>query len=114
MDVDHPPGEQGQELAAQQLHVAREHDQVSALLEQPRPHRVVARAAIRVPGQRERRGRDARRPSSLQRRGVLPVGGHCDDFDAVPSVDRVEQRLDVRTRARGEDGDVHAVRFTPA
>ena len=67
----------------------------------------VARRARAVLRAQEHPRRDARRRRAVERPRRGLVGGDRDDLDLL-AVDVVEQRLEVRARARGEDADPHA------
>ena len=109
VDVDDPLGEARDEVGAEQLHVAGEHDELDSPLDEPVGDRAVTRrpSAVPIVGDREHPRRDARRRGSRQGIGVRLVGGNRDDRDPVPPVDLVEQRLEVRARPGREDADVH-------
>jgi hypothetical protein len=102
VDVDHPVAESGHELRRQQLHVARQHDQVDPQIGHPIADRAVSRLAIVVVRALEDRRLDPRAASSLERHRVGVVGAHGDDLDPAAPVHPVQDRLQVRPRSRGE------------
>src|SRR5579875_3586183 len=108
VQVDHPPAEALQNRRREQLHVARQHHQLHAALGQPVGQRRVARRPLPELGRRKHPRRHPRPPGPLQRRRPGPVGGHGHDPHAVAAVDGVQQRLEVRPGARGQDADPHA------
>src|SRR5919199_6119023 len=105
MHVDYPPLEAADERPAQDLHEPREDHQVHAPLREPVAEHTVAFVAIGVAGDREGRGLDPGPPRALQCPGVRPAGCHPDDLDPLPTVNRVEDGLEVRALAGDENGD---------
>ena len=83
MDVDHAIREALQERRRQQVHVAREHDELDAVLLEPRRHHEVALGAVGVAVEAERRGRDARFARPDERVGVFAVRGDRGDREAA-------------------------------
>ena len=110
--VDHPAREAREEGGVDELHVAREHDELDPRAVEPRRHREVARPAVGVLRGRERAHRHAGRRGAVQRAGTRLVRAHGHDLDAVAAVHVVEDRLQVRALARREDADVHAASST--
>ena len=94
--VDDAVAEAGDEGGGEQLHVAGEDDEVGAARLDPLGHRRVARVAPRVLLAREDRGLDPRRPRPLQRPRAGLVRADPDDLDPLASVQRVEDRLQIR------------------
>jgi hypothetical protein len=112
VDVDDALREAAQERGVDELHVAGEDDELDAGAGQPVGHRRVARAAVRVLGDREDAGGDTRGGGALERAGAGLVGADGDDLDALAAVDAVEDRLEVGALAGGEDADLHAASST--
>ena len=112
MDVDHALREARQEARIQQLHVAREHDELDPGRLQPVGHRQVAGAPVLELRARERPGGHAGAARPLERPRLRLVGAHGDDLDAFAPVDRVEDGLEIRALAGGEDADLHAASST--
>ena len=105
MDVDHRSREALEERLAQQLHVPREHHQPRAMLRAASPP-----SPRRAPcGPRTPRGETP--PSAPRARAARSSAGASATLDATATtsrlvpVHRVEQRLQVRARARHEHGD---------
>ena len=111
VDVDDPVGEAGHEAGVEERHVAGEHDQLDAALDEPVGHRGVARRAI--PELRAREDRASPRPPPRARSSARAPG--WSEATATISTSRpwtrVEQRLEVRALARGEDADPHRLRL---
>src|SRR4051794_33169481 len=72
-----------------------------------------SRAARSAYASREHPRRHVARPRELERSRAGLVGGDGDDL-RLPAVDRVEQRLEVRARAGGEDADAKWLAHTAA
>ncbi len=53
---------------------------------------------------------DARRRGPLERLGAGLVGADGDDLDALAAVDAIQDRLEVRARAGGQDPDAEPAR----
>ena len=110
VDVEDPVGEARHEARVEDRHVAGEHDELDAPARPAsRPWR---RRARRAPPNSERRKTRDGTPAACgalerARRGL--VAGHGDDLD-LAAVDAVEQRLEVRALARGEDADPQSPR----
>ena len=85
VDVDDPLGEPAQERLGEEVHVAGEHDELDAVLLEPRRHHEVALLAALVAVEAERRGRDAGLARADERVRVLAVRG--DGADRQPVVD---------------------------
>ena len=105
MHVDHSLGEAGQERGREQLHVARQHHQPDPAFLQPVGQRGVPGLAVGRGLAGEDRHFHARGPRALQRGRVGPVGGDADHLDSLAAVDPVEDRLEVRARAGGENAE---------
>ena len=108
VDVEDPVGEARHEAGVEDRHVAGEHDELDALLDAAsRRWRRRARRARRTPSAgRPATGTPAAWARSSARAERL-IAGDGDDLD-LAAVDAVEQRLEVRALARGEDADPHA------
>ncbi len=87
---------------AEQLHEAREHDQVDLALGKPVRELGVPGVAVRTAREDARLDSRARRP--LEPAGLGAVRCHAHDLDGVTAVHRVEDRLQVAALARDEDG----------
>src|SRR6266540_4198098 len=107
MHVDDAIRKAREKRSRQQVHVAREDDQLDAVLLEPAGHDEIAFLPRRVTVQRERRARDLRGARAVQRRRVLAV--RSDGEDRQPGID---QRLQVRPFARDEDSD-HSFSILP-
>ena len=112
MDVEDPVGEARHEAGVEDRHVAGEHHELDPLLGQPVAHGGVARGARPELRAQEDPRRHARGPGALERARRGLIAGHGDDLD-LAAVDAVEQRLEVRALARGEDADSHGHRHAP-
>jgi hypothetical protein len=99
MDVDDPAGEAADEARAEQLHEAREHDELGAAGLDPVAERVVARVAVGMVGDREDRRLDSGGGRPLEAPRALTARADADDLDPVAPVDGVEQRLEVAALA---------------
>ena len=93
VDVDHAIWELPQELGAQQLHVAREHDQLGAARGQPLRYRSIAILARLIVLARKALGRDSGRPRPTERGRLSLVGRHGHDRDPIPTLQIVEQSV---------------------
>src|SRR4051794_11970275 len=106
VDVDHPLRKRGEEARREQRHVAGEHDELHALGAQPAGDRRVAGRAAGVLGQREDGGGDAGGAATLQRGGIPLVRAHGAP-PGLAAVDALEDGLEVRPGAGGEDAAPH-------
>ena len=101
-------GKRARNAGVEQLHVAREHDELDAARLQPVAI-AASRAARSAYSPRANTARlDARQRGALQRLRVRLVGPDGDHLDALAPVDAVQDRLQVRAGAGGEDADLHA------
>ena len=107
MDVEDPVGEARHEAGVEDRHVAGEHDELDAPRDQPVAHGGVARGARAELRAQEGPRRHPCRMGALERPRRGLIAGHRDDLD-LAAVDAVEQRLEIRALARGEDADFHA------
>src|SRR3954470_4056508 len=114
VDVDDPPREAADEGRAEDLHEAREHDQLDPALLEPVRERAVALRAVGVVARGEDGRRNARGSSALQPAGLRAIGDDCHDLDPVAPMRRVEDRLEVRALARDHHRDPHVTGRTPA
>ena len=108
MDVDHPVREPRQERRREDVQVAGADHDLDALRREPAGHRQIALLARRVILEPEDCVRHARALGTLQ--GERPGDVACHRDDGQPAV---EQRLEVRPRARDEDAD-QSEKETPA
>ena len=107
MDVEDPVGEARHEARVEDRHVAGEDDELDALGLEPIGDCGIAlgpRAVLRAQ-EYARRNAGRRRPGQRRRRRL--IAGYRDHLDLV-AVDAVEQRLEVRALARGQDPDLQA------
>jgi nitronate monooxygenase len=105
VDIDDATPEAGDELRAEQLHVAGERDKVGAERLDPVADRVIARRPVGVLVTWEDRSLDPGRPRPLQRPRRRLVRADPDHLDPLTTVQPVEDRLQVRPRSRGQDDD---------
>src|SRR4051812_2033720 len=109
MDVDDAPGEALEEHVLEDRHVAGEDHKLNLALAQPvGDRRVPRRPARELTALEDRRGHAGRPRAPARARGRL-VGGARHDL-GLAAVHPVEQRLEVRSLARGQDADPHAAR----
>src|SRR5437764_3155472 len=109
VDVDDPVGEPLEERLRQQMHVAREDDEVNAAKLEPVGELRVAVRAIRVALEREDARRDAGGARPFERSHAVLIRRHACDREP-----RVDQRLQVRPLAADEDTDHRSSPITSA
>ena len=113
MQVEHPVRKALQEAARQDAHEARADHELDVALREPVGHRAVASLALAaVLGEREDRARDARRAGALQRERLAVARAHAGDRRRPP-VHALDQRLQVRARARDQHAEPHGARRHP-
>ena len=113
MDVDDRAGEALQEDCTEQLHVAGQHDQAGAPLQQPPRQRLVAGVAVAVGGAGEDLGGHPSLAGAQQGGRIRSAGGDGHD-PRLAFVDGVEQGLQVGAHARDEDRDGKLLRHAAA
>ena len=104
VDVHDPVPEAVEERRSQQLHEARQHDQLDIQLLEPGRHDEIALLPARMAVEAEGGRGDAGGTGALQRIRVLPARRDGDDGQAG-----VDQRLEVRPVAADEHAD-HSTR----
>ena len=109
VDVDDAVAEAGDEVLAQQLHVAGEGDEVRLAGLDPVAERVVAPGPVGELAEREDRRLDPHRPRPLQRPRFDLVGADPRHLDPLAPVQRVEDRLQVGPTAGSQHNQLENV-----